>query len=273
MKNKLLTAALLFSILLSGCSDSGDSSPAAVDNVDTWKDDSEYENQESNDTDNEEQLEDEESYSENPATEQPYFELSVSPEDLKIAGYTCLDGDHLNEVQQTMEQIIPEHQYGPGYGGSEDNTGWYYGGIDYSNNVWIYYSRSRNDHVARIEYGLGSDLAREEIGDKVRLCIECNIDMDYSELPDIPFLESNIPLNASYDEALDLLGLTELLNATDANGEKLTFESQYGTDCICWHHIDGAEDRWAIDVTTPEWSMQLGFEKNKLWRFFFWQQS
>ncbi len=43
MKNKLLTAALLFSILLSGCSDSGDSSPAAVDNVDTWGDDSEYE--------------------------------------------------------------------------------------------------------------------------------------------------------------------------------------------------------------------------------------
>ena len=43
MKNKLLIAALLFSVLLSGCGSSADSSPAAVDNVDTWEDASEYE--------------------------------------------------------------------------------------------------------------------------------------------------------------------------------------------------------------------------------------
>lgn len=43
MKNKLLIAALLFSVLLSGCGSSGDSSPAAVDNMDTWEDDSDYE--------------------------------------------------------------------------------------------------------------------------------------------------------------------------------------------------------------------------------------
>lgn len=43
MKNKLLTAVLLLSVLLGGCGDSGDSSSAVVDNTDTWEDDSEYE--------------------------------------------------------------------------------------------------------------------------------------------------------------------------------------------------------------------------------------
>lgn len=45
MKKKLLIATLLllFSVLLSGCGNSGDSSPAVVDNMDTWEDDSEYE--------------------------------------------------------------------------------------------------------------------------------------------------------------------------------------------------------------------------------------
>lgn len=43
MKNKLLITTLLFSILLGGCGNSGDSSPAVVDNTDTWEDDTEYE--------------------------------------------------------------------------------------------------------------------------------------------------------------------------------------------------------------------------------------
>lgn len=43
MKNKLLIAVLLLSVLLGGCGDSGDSSSAVVDNTDTWEDDSEYE--------------------------------------------------------------------------------------------------------------------------------------------------------------------------------------------------------------------------------------
>ena len=53
MKNKLLTVALLFSILLSGCGSSADSSSAAVDNTDAWEDDSEYEEM---DTDYEEDI-------------------------------------------------------------------------------------------------------------------------------------------------------------------------------------------------------------------------
>ena len=53
MKNKLLIVALLFSILLSGCGTSGDSSPAVVDNTDTWEDDSEYENTELDDMEDE----------------------------------------------------------------------------------------------------------------------------------------------------------------------------------------------------------------------------
>lgn len=43
MKNKLLIVVLLLSILLSGCGNSGDSSPVAVDNSDAWEDNSEYE--------------------------------------------------------------------------------------------------------------------------------------------------------------------------------------------------------------------------------------
>lgn len=53
MKNKLLIAASLFSILLSGCGSSGDSSPAVVDNTNTWEDDTEYEE---TDTDYEEDI-------------------------------------------------------------------------------------------------------------------------------------------------------------------------------------------------------------------------
>lgn len=48
MKNKLLMVGILFSILLSGCGSSADSSPATVDNVDTWEDDSEYEETDTN---------------------------------------------------------------------------------------------------------------------------------------------------------------------------------------------------------------------------------
>lgn len=48
MKNKLLMVAILFSILLSGCGSSVDSSPATIDNVDTWEDDSEYEETDTN---------------------------------------------------------------------------------------------------------------------------------------------------------------------------------------------------------------------------------
>ena len=53
MKNKLLIAVSLFSILLSGCGSSGDSSPAVVDNTNTWEDDTEYEE---TDTDYEEDI-------------------------------------------------------------------------------------------------------------------------------------------------------------------------------------------------------------------------
>lgn len=53
MKKKLLMAILLFSILLGGCGNSGDSSPAVVDNTNTWEDDTEYEE---TDTDYEEDI-------------------------------------------------------------------------------------------------------------------------------------------------------------------------------------------------------------------------
>lgn len=58
MKNKLLIAAILFSILLNGCGDSGDSSPAAVDDseyeeteLENSEGDLEYENADPEDTD------------------------------------------------------------------------------------------------------------------------------------------------------------------------------------------------------------------------------
>lgn len=43
MKKKLLIATLLLSVLLGGCGNSGDSSPAVIDNTNTWEDDTEYE--------------------------------------------------------------------------------------------------------------------------------------------------------------------------------------------------------------------------------------
>lgn len=53
MKEKLLIAVLLLSVMLDGCGNSGDSSPAVVDNTNTWEDDTEYEE---TDTDYEEDI-------------------------------------------------------------------------------------------------------------------------------------------------------------------------------------------------------------------------
>lgn len=214
------------------------------------------------------------------STKQPYFELSVSPENFKIAGYSCLDGDHLDEVQQAMEQIIPKLQVnGPtGYGKNYGDTGWYYGGVDeYKNEAWVFYWRGKNDTAAYISYSLGNDFDRDLYGDRVYLSSSCDIDMDLSELPDIPFVESCIPLHSSYEEILTLLNLTDLVNAANATKTDqdifvlFPFESQYGIDCTCLCRPNVVEDSQVIEIVTPEWSMQLGFEKDKLGHFSFWE--
>lgn len=53
--------------------------------------------------------------------ELPYYELGFSSEDFTLAGYSVMDGDHIDDIEKAAAAIMPNVD------NIWENTGWYYG--------------------------------------------------------------------------------------------------------------------------------------------------
>lgn len=171
-----------------------------------------------------------------PDVSTPYHELAFSLEDFKYAGYSVLDGDHAEEIFQTVsETFVSSHSYEP-------ELQWVYSPeIGYPKDVWTFFYRklgTTTNTSSNITYSVNDQEALYHAPHT-----EISLSMYYSNDGELgekiatpnPLLESPIQLEMTYEEVLDILGLTEIVSAAElqnVDGD-YTFESQYGeTHCI-----------------------------------------
>lgn len=174
----------------------------------------------------------------------PYYELGFSPEDFTIAGYSVMDGDHVDDILQAAAEILPYH---PDVRSDYEYDGWSYYDEDSSEVGLIYYAPN----------GYSFHLLCYHL-DKDGVCItllgtwEVKYPAD-DPVNEFPLYEGPIVPNVtSYEEILDILGIRQLILAleateTDENGVKsLDFESQYGAG-ICLKSEEVYENK-CIDI-------------------------
>lgn len=171
-----------------------------------------------------------------PGISMPYHELAFSVEDFKYAGYSVMDGDHAEDIFQTVSgTFVSARSYKP-------ELQWvYWPEIEYPKDVQTFYYKKRGtvtNTTASITYSVND---QEQLYHAPHT--EISLSMRYSEDGELgekitapnPFLEGPIQLEMSYEEVLDNLGLTEIVSAAklyNVDGD-YTFDSQYGeTHCI-----------------------------------------
>lgn len=217
--------------------------------------------------------------------ELPYYELGFSPEDFTLAGYSVMDGDHLDDIVQVVAREIPhlDDVWGKNY------EGWYRWGYSNEKSLLIEYMYDDSvipDEAPPIEYIVATE-------EKIELVIGYTYsDHEYNNWPtDMlskrPFFESKVIMDvSSYEDVMDILGIGEVVEQTKkkekideygygieyseeedawidkeflwAKSSVFLFESQYGnTECQCRYYEESSG--WECAFSTEYWSLTLDF--------------
>lgn len=193
----------------------------------------------------------------------PYYELGFSPEDFTVAGYSVMDGDHVDDVLQAASEIMP-HEDDVAFNWEYD--GWAYQSRElFSINLIYYTPRFGKLVIPGASYSLYGD------GVMIFVCktLDMNLPAD-DPANEFPLYEGPIiPNVTSYEESLYILGIGHLIQAIEAtesneNGIKsLEFESQYGTThCSKIEEVQGgisislysrqSEKNWYLDFEVED---------------------
>ena len=195
-----------------------------------------------------------------------YYELGFSPEDFKIAGYSVMDGDHIDDVLHAAAEILP-HEDDVAFDWEYD--GWTYYSTELpSVNLGYYTPRFGKWYVSPVSYSPNGD------GFMIFVSGETFLDMNLpanDPANEFPLYEGPIiPDVTSYEEGLDNLGIRLLIQALDSTEAdesgywSLEFESQYGTG-YCWKYEEVPENEY-MEMGIISYSLQSG----KSWSLDFW---
>ncbi len=195
--------------------------------------------------------------------ELPYFELGFSPEDFTIAGYSVMDGDHLDDVEQAAAAVMPnmlnnpmaEWYYYRNSGEMMENTG---------ERIELFYHQQENT----VDWWLvGYEISGSSIS------IEVNASgREVAAVSEFPLYKGEIIPNVTYyEEVLDILGIRQLIEAMEETEDKwLMFESQYGVG-ECGKFDDDLDRDWQeniyyVDLQWEEiqYELTIGFHDNVL---------
>ena len=150
----------------------------------------------------------------------PYYELGFSPEDFTIAGYSIMDGNHIEDIEQAAAIMLPETYNIPGVEEIGDYIGWSYDRWD-ENTLKFAYCGSE-------EYTFADNLYVFYEEGYIRI----GVDTDNGKLPvnELPLFEGKVLINiTSYESALDILGIKQVIQRMEEEGiNYFEFESQYG---------------------------------------------
>lgn len=168
----------------------------------------------------------------------PYFELGFSPEDFTIAGYSVLDGNHIDDIEQAAAAVMPNDD---DVKNNFDYVGWsyewYFGretdalGFNYYGDDCNYCPFNYDARFSSVSIGISGSYG----------------EYDYPvSLNEFPLLTAKVlpGVDTTYENVLDTLGvrgLFEKANEMNSSGSdiKFEFESQYGK-CFC-AYTDGSE--------------------------------
>lgn len=192
----------------------------------------------------------------------PYIELTFSPEDFTVAGYSPADGDHLDEVFEIVSENLPSIQ----------------GNLTSNTTGWMYSSKIEWPGKVRIAYfvrGVGPETIsyivnrQESFADKKRVCMSVTQNNGGVAGDEYPLVESPVMPGITYEETLEVLMIENIVAETEAStwSEILTnpnvgyfFESQYG-ETVCRHVTvgDGLAYDTQIEIAATNFSMDLFF--------------
>ncbi len=181
----------------------------------------------------------------------PYFELGFSPEDFTIAGYSVIDGNHIDDIEQEVSMIMSET---PGVEEMGNYIGWSYNRLD--------------DRTLEFVY-CGSELwvyADNLYCFDDENYIWMGVDANNGELPvdELSLFKGKVNINrTSYEDALEVLGIKQIVLKMEEEGvSHFEFESQYGYT-LC-DKCDSEKVDYNIAVIGSEkgndaWNLSIGF--------------
>lgn len=154
-----------------------------------------------------------------------YCELAITPDDLKVAGYSVLDGNRMEEIYQAVSSELEAYD-GQGHGWK------YMKALSYPGRLRMEYIEGPGHrNIGSIEYTI-EDLRWADEKMPARVYIVCR--MDDSRIPKDcwPLLSCGVLPGASYKEVIRHYGLDELIQQAAGTGVQgrmsCDFFSQYG---------------------------------------------
>ena len=259
MRNRIIALALCVGmLLLGGCASHGETTvPSSSNNP------SVLENQEDMNSAPAELSTPSEDDQQNipPDVSASYHELAFSAEDFRYAGYSVLDGDHAEDIFQTVsETFVSTHSYKP-------ELQWvYWPEIEYPKDVQTFFYRkigTTSSTSSRITYSVNDqEVLYHAPHTEISLSMYYSNDGELGEkiaTPN-PLLESPIQLEMTYEEVLDILGLTEIVSAAELQNidGDYTFESQYGETHYIFNYTRYLAIPEAENITIKYENVQLG---------------
>lgn len=178
----------------------------------------------------------------------PYYELGFSPEDFMLAGYSILDGNHIDDIEEAAEIVMPETHNISGAERIGDYIGWSYERWDKNTLKFAYCGNE--------SYAFVDNLYVFYDGGYNRISVDSN----NGELPvnEFSLFKGNVNISeTSRENALDILGIKQIVQQTNEKGGYFEFESQYGhTLCETW---SDEKVEFHIEIVEEKWELSMGF--------------
>ncbi len=195
--------------------------------------------------DNDQQSESDTSDDDGTQFDDSYYELNISLDDLKIAGYSVKDGNKMEEIYQEAVNELPAYDGG--------NTGWnYQPALFEPGRLYIQYA-TYSTNICMISYTV-EDLTWFDKTRPTLVYIRYNLGDSRVPTDSYPLLSYVVPPMTPFSEVVEYYGLEELIQcAVSAGGETSSysslvkysydFKSQYGdtTITVSGNAVDSGE--------------------------------
>lgn len=197
-----------------------------------------------------------------------YYELAIGLDDLKVAGYSVLDGNKMQEVySQVVSSGLPEFDNSSHYPQLVD--GWVYEScLMYPGSLHIEYMDLNNRKNGRINWGNIIYTVDDFIWESFPFSqYTISYDLAYEGISsgNYPLLTSRVEPRTPIAEVIEIYGLGDLINKAQSTSEPYHFNSQYGETHIWLYEIDDTRYIYISSVDQNEGGMSVSMSfKNGL---------